>query len=172
MRRTPLYYAIVNLHPAAADALLGAGADANATDINGESVLLAAFRTQQEPLCLALLKKLPESVVLGGDTAYGANPILWAAQGGMVKVTEYLLKERGERPTQQDYLGFSPLHIAAMRNDVSLATALLPHCCDGECGSLQDRQNRTARDVAAAEKATEVLHLIDDPKAPVCRYNR
>lgn len=140
--QTALMWAAGQQHPETVRALVKGGADIHAKSAvwgevmaipphgylpynkfiphGGETALMFAARSGD----LDSLKILAEAGAdVNAKDAWGVSATVLAAHSGFTPLVEYLLS-KGADPNQSDP-GFSALHIAIMRRDLTMATALL-----------------------------------------------
>jgi hypothetical protein len=115
------------------DALLLAGADAQASANNGATPLLLLLGARTEPgtpsnqdvLLAAVERLLDEEVRLDVCDARGLGPLHLAALHGLQRVAQLLL-QAGADPQLRDNAGRTPRDVAQLRGYVEIAAQLAP----------------------------------------------
>ncbi|KXX79231.1 Ankyrin-1 [Madurella mycetomatis] len=115
----------------AVDALLEAGADMNALDGHGQTLVARAAREGKADAVSCLIEK-------GADVnkadKFGAMPIHRAARGGNLRVTEFLLSA-GADVEGRDAKGLTPLHLAAVYGSKEMVEFLVGHGANVEAAA-------------------------------------
>ena len=118
---TPLHRAARGGDASVADALLAAGADANAKDTEGGTPLHWAADGGDADVVKALLTAGAD---VNAKDAKGQTPLHWAAHWGRADVVKTLLTA-GADANAKDARDWTPLHQAAEGGDTSVVDALL-----------------------------------------------
>ncbi|CDJ36219.1 uncharacterized protein EMH_0041020 [Eimeria mitis] len=141
--------------------LLEGGADAEAIDARGNTVLHILASLGQTKLLKRLLQKIPSLDVLGPGFGY-LTPLHYAAEAGHVDTVEFLLQLRAD-PRGVDASGWTPVHWACRRGYKPVLDLLLSYG-----GSIEDRDFRslTPLDVACLFNHTALAKLLDAQMLP------
>lgn len=121
------------------DALLLAGAEADAEAAGGGTPLLLLLGARAEPgtpcsedvLLVALERMLDEGARLDARDARGFGPLHLAGLHGLLRVAQVLL-QTGADPSARDELGRTPREVALMRGYVDVAAELAPPAAPGQ----------------------------------------
>ena len=153
---SPLAAACDQGMPSVAEALVEAGADLHATNFIGHSALLTSLCHRDPPL------ELFEYLIRQGanplqEDKRGCNSLHYAARAGNVIIIKKLL-EIGVDINATDHNGWSPLHwaVSGTKESANVMQLLLQNGCDK---NLEDRQGRTALDLAQMFKIEETVIL-------------
>src|SRR5262249_25146861 len=128
-KRLPLHLASWFNRPAAADALLAASVNINATcgDIGPTAIHIAAKHGYDE-LIRRLLKYKPDLTLRTGVEVRNQQALSLAAREGHVKTVELLLAAGA--PIDNGEFGEMPLHLAARQGHLGVIDVLLKHGAD------------------------------------------
>ena len=124
---------------AAARLLVDAGAEPDATDIEGQTALMYAASTGQTETVLALVKECGSNVE-SADTETGKTAALWAAKAGHTATVVALVKECGADLCRTDRWGTSAVMLAALGGHTTTLVALVK-----ECGADANTTNNNGR---------------------------
>ena len=124
---------------AAARLLVDAGAEPDATDIEGQTALMYAASTGQTETVLALVKECGSNVE-SADTKTGKTAALWAAKAGHTATVVALVKECGADLCRTDRWGTSAVMLAALGGHTTTLVALVK-----ECGADANTTNNNGR---------------------------
>jgi|GEM_PF-160902 len=163
--------------------LLGKGFDANATDPDGNTLLIQAAREGQGDIVRALVdagaqvnlrNRFGETALMlavfkghkeialylldkGADVKQkGWTPLLYAAFGGQVEMAQILLA-RGADPNERSDNGTTPLMLAAKSGSVELVNLLLKA---GANPLLKNADGKTAADWGKESKNTDAAQVV------------
>jgi len=142
------------------DATSGAQLDLNLPDADGRVMLhVACAHVASDPdgaqaIMTALLE---EGADAGASSHSGTTALLLAADLGSVEAVR-LLHDAGASVTVSDGNRRTALHLAAVKNHMSLADVLVGDMgCDAEA---KDRKGKTPADLAAEEGHEEMVELL------------
>jgi len=124
--RSALWWAARDGRRAEVEALLAAGEDPNAADMDGETPLHAAARWGRTAVVRTLLA---QGANPGATALYGMTPLHVAVEEARLE-TSLALLELGADANARDLFGASPLHQAAGQGNQKLATLLLAYGAD------------------------------------------
>ncbi|XP_028666613.1 CARD- and ANK-domain containing inflammasome adapter protein [Erpetoichthys calabaricus] len=147
---TLLHIAAARGHLAAVQLLLSRGARLDARDGQGRTALHRAAESGNEPVVRALLAVGADMYALDKESK---TPLHLAAHKKHLGVIKTMVKEEGKRPGRRKAF----LHLAALRDDSSLAQLLLKQ---GAMLDTEDEKRQTALLLAIAagfERTTKVL---------------
>jgi ankyrin repeat protein len=142
---------------------VGAGADVNAADTEGSTVIIEAVRSGSTEITAFLLDKgaLPEVQEMHGQNAFHEAVL----QGNLEMVT--LIRQAGANPLTRDTRGRTPLSLAFSRGDPFILGVL------GDDRRLVDTEGNTPLHVGVAEGVgADTLGLLIGLGYPVNRRNR
>ncbi len=122
MARTPLHVAIRSGRPDVARYLIGQGADVNARDRDGSSVLNYAAYWGLFDIAALLIDR--GAGVANDRNGQGLSPLHMAASRGRAEIVS-LLVARGAPVNGGHPVGYTPLHMAASQGQLAAAKALL-----------------------------------------------
>ncbi|XP_062516233.1 serine/threonine-protein phosphatase 6 regulatory ankyrin repeat subunit B-like isoform X2 [Corticium candelabrum] len=106
--------------------LLEMGADVNARDLFGYTLLIQACRNNQKEMVEFLLAK---SADVNGTNWYGYTALIVSASIGSEDITDLLLNVKDINVMKKDTFGGTAIHHAAVNNHVTIVERLL--CCSG-----------------------------------------
>jgi ankyrin repeat protein len=159
--QTSLVEAAEQQDSAAALALLGQGADVNATSPDGTTALMWAAHSGDRALVAALLKAHAK---VDASNAFGANAMLQAAQFGDARNIEALLAA-GANVDSPNPDGEAALMLVARNGNVEAAKLLLKH--GANVNARENFRGQTALIWAAAESQPEMVKLLIGAHAEV-----
>jgi ankyrin repeat protein len=134
---TALSSAVSNHHPEVLRILLEAGTDPN---IHGEHVPALHVAAANDNLEAAVILVEHGAKIDTRDAVNNDTALMYGVRDGKAKVAEYLLI-KGANPNLTDRQGFTPLHIAASRNDIHLVRRLLAHDASIDARTSGHRQD-------------------------------
>jgi ankyrin repeat protein len=164
-QNSALFVGIRSGDPAAVRQALREGADADSKDSSGFTPLLLASLKGNEEIAKLLLEAgaSPNSTNEVGET-----PVMLAIQFGENNVLNLLLDHGADLTLRSHSRGYTALHLAASRENVSALRILLARKADV---NSRDEFGNTPLSVAAA-KDPEVLQLLLDNGADVNSTNK
>ena len=141
-------------HPEILRVLLEAGTDPN---IHGEHVPALHVAAANDNLEAAAILVEHGAKIDTRDTVNNDTALMYGVGDGKAKVAEYLLI-KGANPNLTDKQGFTPLHIAASRNDIDLVRSLLAH--GASIDARTSGHGRTALLIAAMSGFTDMVRAL------------
>ena len=159
---TPLHTAaVVNENPAVLEVLLAAGADVVARDNYGDTALLRAARSGKHPAILEVLLAAGADVTArsnrGGAYQPGDTPLHSAARDQRDPAFVELLLAAGADVAVRNDRGNTPLHRAALINEVAVIESLL---AAGAAIAARNDRGDTPLHVAAQYNETAVIESL------------
>jgi ankyrin repeat protein len=151
---TALNSAVSSHHPEVLRILLEAGTDPN---LHGEHVPALHVAAADDTLEAAVILVKHGAKIDTRDAVNNDTALMYGVRDGKAKVAEYLLT-KGANPNLTDRQGFTPLHIAASRNDIHLVRCLLAHGASIDARS--SGHGRTALLIAAMSGFTDMVRLL------------
>ena len=151
--QTPLLVALGAAHPAVAQMLLAAGADANAVDPQGRTPLMLACASGSTTLIASLLEHHGR---IDAEDHERRTAILFAAAAGSRDAVTLLLNA-GANPKAIDALGGTALHAAARQSGVDVLAPLLANDLPV---NRRDQQGDTPLLLAAAAGNVEIVRAL------------
>ena len=151
---TALNSAVSYRHPEILRILLEAGTDPN---IHGEHVPALHVAAADDNLEAAAILVEHGAKIDTRDTVNNDTALMYGVRDGKAKVAEYLLI-KGANPNLTDKQGFTPLHIAASRNDIHLVRSLLAH--GASIDARTSGHGRTALLIAAMSGFTDMVRAL------------
>lgn len=147
-QQTPLMWAFIRGHTAAAHQLLEAGANIRARDSFGACPLILAIQHHQHPAMLQILSRDDRQKILRDVDCNRCGPVHWAAYKGdltSLKLLDYFDADF----SAVDNSKMTPLHRAAQTSQSAVCEILLEKGVDP---SLLDSEGRTCLDVASKDE--------------------
>lgn len=159
--RTPLHWACRGVFPEIIEALIGAGADVNAKDINNITPLHSVAARGHVEAAKILIEN---GALLDSPDYETQNALHYAASEGHVEMTE-LLVEKGSDLEAKNTYGRTPLVLAARESgSVPVARVLLDAGADV---SAKDNYGQSSLDLAAWRGFGDFIDLLLDEGAEV-----
>lgn len=133
-------YAKMGKSSAKVNKLITDGANVNAIDANGDTVLIIAAAHNDIPLCELLINKGAD---VNKKTEYGWTPLMAAAQDGRERICELLIKKGADVNAVSDN-GFTPLMAAVSTKRGSPAVVRLLLTNNANISAKTTEKGRTA----------------------------
>lgn len=157
---TPLIWAIAGDQPDAVRRLLDRGANANAKDKRGEPAIALALRRGSEPILAALLEAGAEADASDWEGQPALRLVIGAPEG---EACARLLIRAGA-DVNRKWRDFTPLALAAARNDLAVARVLI------DAGATVNAPVENLPIIAAVELGhVEMVDLLIRSRAEVAR---
>lgn len=153
---TPLMYAVRDGRDEAVTALIEAGADVNAANDRGVTVL---HRAIARPKLAQLL--IEKGAKVDAADVLKQTPLHYCARDKAAQITALLL-DKGANPDSTDHQSRTPLHLAAAAGNADATKALLSH---NARIAVTDQFQITPLHLAAAQKNPAVVQFLLDHKA-------
>ena len=162
-RKTPLSLAARSNRIAMANLLLDSGADVNAFDITGKTILMDAILSGRSEIIGLLLKRGASPVQ---QEMYGRNAFHEVAETVNPELIA-LIQEKAGNPLAQDFYGQTPLSIIMHKNPSLIASIL------GTNRYLVDTDGNSPLHIALEQNvSTEVLDVLLDMQYPINGRNK
>lgn len=154
-RMFPIHWAASDGKISSIRFLLDHQVDINALDSNGCSPLIIATQHQQTNAAIWLIKNGADASIgdMNGDTA-----MHWAAYKGFIELVGVLRFLRPQLTVSLDHFGQTPLHLAAMRDNMAAAQYLAadaPQDCN-----IKDRNGAKAIDLAMKKNNIKIEFML------------
>ncbi|XP_045768886.1 NF-kappa-B inhibitor cactus [Maniola jurtina] len=164
---TPLHLAAMSGQATVTRMLVIAGASVASRDLAGETPLHKAVAGNHTDCLRGLLTPVTDrpmrklSTVINQKNYKGQSCVHLAATAGRVELLQMLVFYGADINAREGLAGWTPLHVAARRGDVALARFLLERC-GGVAKDARDYAGRTARRLAAKNRAAPLFANVDD----------